>query len=377
MNSWADNGIADIKSKNLGEIYRLLWSQGRMSKQGLMNTLGLSLPTVATHLGQLCEAGLVVEDGTFGNTGGRNAKGYSVNPSARLALGVDVNKNHISVVVVDLNGDILHSVTERWLYEKSPANYKRLGELATAALAHCEVKDEQLLGVGISVQGLLSSDRREVVFGPILDNKGETAESYARHIPYHSELFHDSDSAAFAEMWVSPELVNAVYLSLSTNLGGALIINREIFSGDGFTAGKLEHMTLHSGGKLCYCGKHGCSDAYCNLTHLTEDIGDGTLPAFFDAIKKGDSKANERWELYLDNLAILINNMYILIDSDVILGGYLAPYIGPYLNELKTRAYALNGVLPGQDYLKVGRFQSKAVAAGSALRFIDGFIKGV
>jgi len=371
------NGATDLKSKNHNEIYRLLWQEGRLSKQDLMLALGLSLPTVTTHLTELCDAGLVVENGTFGNTGGRNAKGYSIDFGARLALGVDINKTHISVVVVDLRGDILHSVVDRRVYEKTPAYYKRLGELVASAMECVQVTKEQLLGVGISVQGLLSKDRKEVIFGPVLDNKGETVEIYTQHIPYYCELFHDSDSAAFAEMWVSPELINAVYLSLSTNLGGALIIGREIFSGNGFTAGKLEHMALHPGGKICYCGKHGCADSYCALTYLTDGIGDGTLSSFFQAIEEGEKTAKERWNRYLDDLAVLANNMYILIDSDVILGGYLAPYVGPYLEELKARAYALNGVLPGQDYLKLARFQTEAVAAGSALRLIDAFIKDV
>ncbi|MCL2368717.1 MAG: ROK family transcriptional regulator [Oscillospiraceae bacterium] len=348
-----------------------------MSKQDLMLTLGLSLPTVTTHLTELTEAGLVIENGTFGNTGGRNAKGYSIDVGARLALGVDVNKTHISVVVADLYGNILHSTVERRLYEKSPAYYRRLGELVISAMERAQVTQKQLLGIGISVQGLLSEDRKEVTFGPILDNKGETVEIYTEHIPYSCELFHDADSAAFAEMWVSPELSNAVYVSLSTNLGGALIIGRDIFSGSGFTAGKLEHMTLHPGGKLCYCGKAGCADSYCAVTYLTEGIGDGGLASFFEALEAGESAAAARWDQYLEDLAILVNNLYTLMDSDVILGGYLAPYVGPYLEELKTRAYARNGVLPGTDYLKLARFQSEAIAAGSALRLIDSFIKGV
>jgi predicted NBD/HSP70 family sugar kinase len=372
-----NNEVANIKSKNHNKIYRLLWQEGRLSKQELIFSLGLSLPTVTSHLTQLCDTGLVVENGIIGNTGGRNAKGYSINFSARLALGVDVNKTHISAVVVDLKGNILHSVSERRIYEQSPDYYKRIGALVTSAMQSAQVTEEQLLGVGISIQGLLSEDRKEVIFGPILDNKGETVETYTKHIPYYCELFHDSDSAAFSEIWVSSEIKNAVYLSLSTNLGGAIIIERDIFSGSGFTAGKLEHMTLYPDGKLCYCGKNGCAEAYCAVIYLTDGIGDETMTSFFEALEQGENLAITRWNRYLDDLAVLVNNMYIFMDSDVILGGYLTPHIGPYLEDLKMRAYARNGVLPGQDYLKLARFKNEAVAAGSALRLIDSFIRSV
>ena len=372
-----DNAGMDLKSKNRNDIYKLLWRESRLSKQAIIQALGLSLPTVTNNLADLCREGLVKENGSFGRTGGRNAKGYSINPSARFSVGVDVNKTHIAVVVTDLCGNGVYSFHEHRPYKKHADYYRRVGELTVSAIQKTGITSEKLLGVGISVQGLLSADRSEVIFGPILDNKGETAETIAQYIPHYCELFHDAESAAFAELWVSPELANGVYVSLSTNLGGAVIIDRNIFQGDGFTAGKLEHMTLHPGGRLCYCGKQGCADCYCSLTHLTESIGDGTLGCFFDLLGKGDEKAVKRFREYMDDLAILVNSIYMLLDSDVILGGYITRYMAPYIDELKALAYGMNGVLPGQDYIKLARFETEAVAAGAALRFVDRFINSV
>ncbi len=367
----------DLKSKNRNDIYQLLWRESRLSKQDIVQALGLSLPTVTNNLTDLCGEGLVVENGSFGYTGGRSAKGYSINPTARLSVGVDVNRTHIAVVVADLYGNIVHVIHEHRLYEKTPAYYQRIGQLTASAMQKGCVTEQNLLGVGISIQGLLSPDRSRVIFGPIHNNTGETVDVIARYIPHQCEFFHDAEAAAFAELWVSPNLKNAAYLSVSTDLGGAVIIDRDIFLGDGFTAGKIEHMTLHFGGKRCYCGKDGCADCYCSLGHLTEGLGDGTQASFFSLLNGGDAEALRRWNSFLEDLAILANNLYMLLDSDVILGGYIARDMHGHIEKLKQLAYARNGVLPGRDYIRVARFETEPVAAGAALRLVDSFIRNV
>ncbi len=366
----------DLKSMNRNSIYNMLWREGRASKQDVVQRLGLSLPTVTNNLATLCEEGLVVENGSFGNTGGRSAKGFSINPMARMAVGVDVNKTHVSVVAVNPHGEIVHSVHERRLYENTPAYFQRVGTLTESIIKEAQISPQMLLGVGISVQGLISADRRQVIYGPILNNTGDTVDVLAEYIPYSCELFHDAESSAFAERWVSPDILHAVYLSLSTNLGGAIIFDRNIFAGSGATAGKLEHMTLHPNGLPCYCGKLGCAESYCSIIHLTDGICNGH-DEFFQLLEDHNAKAETRWNAYLQDLAILVNSLYMLMDCDIIIGGYLAPYMEKYVGRLKQVAYARNGVFPQNDYIKLGRFQNEPAAAGAALRYVDGFLKSV
>jgi predicted NBD/HSP70 family sugar kinase len=367
----------ELKLANRNNIYKLVWRERRISKQGIMQKLGISLPTVTQNLNELCEQGLVITNGTFRYTGGRSAAGYSIVQNARLAVGVDLNKTHISVVIMDLYGDILQSHHEHCGFENKTEYYKRVAGHVASLMKKANVTKEKLLGIGISMQGLVSQDHKKVIYGPILGTTGVQVEQVAEFIPFPCELFHDADSAAFAELWVSLDVCNAVYVSLSTNLGGSLIINRGIFGGDNYMAGKLEHMTLVPDGEKCYCGEKGCAEVYCRASNISDFTPDGELRTFFNLLEAGDKKAIKIWDAYLDHLVILLNNLHMFMDTDIILGGYMAVHLNPYLEDLKQRAYIHNSVDKKQDYIHLGCFTEEAIAAGSALHYIDHFVNNV
>ena len=65
-------------------------------------------------------------------------------------------------------------------------------------------------------------------------------------------------------------------------------------------------MILIPGGDRCYCGKQGCADAYCAASVLTGD-GKNSLEVFMEQLKQGNKEAEQKWERYLDHLAILIS----------------------------------------------------------------------
>lgn len=99
---------------------------------------------------------------------------------------------------------------------------------------------------------------------------------------------------------------NAIYLSLNHTLGGAFCIDGKLFRGQNQKAGEFGHMILIPGGDRCYCGKQGCADAYCAASVLTGD-GKNSLEVFMEQLKQGNKEAEQKWERYLDHLAILIS----------------------------------------------------------------------
>ncbi len=373
-----NNHVAlDLKAANRNRIFRAIISAERITKQGLVELLGLSLPTVTQNLNELVAQGLVCENGAFRYTGGRSAKGYSIDSNSRKTIGIDINRSHLSVVVINLAGEIISSLHEHRPFIKSDEYYRHMGELVVETVRKFTISEQELLGIGISVQGLVSSDKSQVKYGPILGNTGDTVNEIAKYIPYPCELFHDADSAAFAELWVSPDTDNAVYLSLSTNLGGSVIINRRIRTGDNFFAGKVEHMTLRPGGELCYCGRRGCVEAYCNTSRLTEGISDGRLDLFFQKLESGNPRAIAQWDNYLENLTILISNLHMLLDCEVILGGYMAPFLEKHLDGIIRRVRGINCPDIPENLITLANYKNEPIAAGAALYYLDRFIHKV
>ena len=95
---------------------------------------------------------------------------------------------------------------------------------------------------------------------------------------------------------------------------------------ENLSSGTIEHMTLYSNGRTCYCGKRGCSDAYCSAESLEKASG---LPIedFFRKKKDGNHECQSIWRQFLYDLATVIDNVRIVVPSDIILGGTIDEYL--------------------------------------------------
>ena len=366
-----------IQKNNRINIYRLLREESALSKQDIVQRLRLSLPTVTNNLTEMQNEGLVSEGGFIGNTGGRRAKTYSAVNDARLAVGLDVTKDYVIAVVVDLRGTIIHK-TQTWIaFEQNDAYYARLAEAVRDVLRGAALDETRILGVGIGVPGLVTEDNQKVFYGEILNFTGATCQDFSRHIPFASALFNDASAAGFGEFWIRGSTGSAFYISLSNNIGGNVMIDSRIHKGAHYHSAEVGHLTLHPGGKRCYCGQLGHVERYLAATTLTSECG-GSLREFFTLLAQHDARAAPAWDVFLNDLAQTVNNLQQLFDCTIILGGYVAEYIDTYLDELKLRAGKLNPFEKGNaDYIEICRYKTWAIAAGAALHFISEFVNTV
>lgn len=366
----------EIKQKNRTNIYQFLRKSGKLSRQDIVSALQLSLPTVTQNLAELQAEGLVEEAGTIGNTGGRRAKTYSIVSDARTAIGIDVTKNHVTAVAVDLNGAIISKMRTKLRFERSEAYYRRLGEIIDTLIAEGKMDRGRVLGVGIGVPGLITLDNQTVFYGVILNFTGATCEEFSQFIPFNTALFNDANAAGFAETWTNPDIKNAFYIMLSNNVGGAIYINNRQYTGENIRAGEVGHIIIEPDGLLCYCGQRGCVDRYCAATVLSS-LTDGNLSMFFERLRTGDNAARKLWDEYLRHLATTVINIRMLFDCPIIIGGYVGEYIDDYLPDLKALIAGRSSFENNADYIMPCRYKTEAIAAGAALNYVYGFLSQI
>ncbi|MFP3152865.1 ROK family transcriptional regulator [Lachnospiraceae bacterium ZAX-1] len=369
----------EIRLKNRQMVYQFIRNQGSVSKQDIVVGLHLSLPTVTQNLQYLEEQGLIDTSKKIKNTGGRNATAYVYIKNAKLAIGVYITKSSINAVAVDLSGNVIEVVKERIKFNLDDDSYlKKIGDAVEQVKQNVGIADEDLLGVGIAVPSLVSDDGETVVYGLTLNFTGKTRKEIAKYIPYKNRLFHDSYVAGYAEVWINQHLNNAFYISLGHSVGGCVVMENGIYAGDTQKGGEIGHMTIvPQGGKQCYCGKYGCLDTVCNVGNL-EQYTDGNLEEFFRLLKAGDTAAQDLWNDYLDYLALAIHNVRILFDSVVILGGYVGANMDDYIKDLYKRVDERNPFDDlARNYLILCKYKVEATATGSALIYINGFLKSI
>ncbi len=366
----------EVKKINRNAIYSFLYKRDPISIQEIAYSLNMSLPTVTQNIKELLERGLVIETGLFESTGGRKAKAISYNSTARYAVGLDITRNHVSIVVIDLSARVVKNLRKQYPFENTNEYFKGVGDLVNSFIAECQIETESILGVGIALPAILSDDSRSVSYAQVIDFEGGSIEAFEKFIPYKCTFSNDANAAGFAEMWGEKTEESVVYLSLNNSVGGSIIIGKNIYSGQNQRGGEFGHMTIVPGGKTCYCGQKGCVDAYCSAKILSDSTG-GNISEFFRLLRLEQEPQKKIWEDYVSHLVIAINNLRMLFDCKVILGGYAGAYMDEYLDELRERVAKYNTFEPDGKYLHVCKYKLETTAVGAALLHVEDFIKNI
>ena len=158
---------------------------------------------------------------------------------------------------------------------------------------------------------------------------------------------------------------------VGTGLGGGLILDGKLFTGNRFMAAEYGHMTLDPDGPLCGCGQSGCLEAFASKmgmsayirqqvsrgrdSMMAEAVQDGTFRSkkLKKALEAGDKVAMEAVDRACHYLAIGIGNIVNTLAPDlVLLGGGVIEAVGPiFLEKILSELdrYCMVAIRPNVD----------------------------
>lgn len=370
-----NNTSISLKKYNRNRVYKYLYDRHGKTLKDISNDLNLSMPTVIQLIKELKEENLVVTGERKQSSCGRKAKLLFCNSSAYYSVGVDITKNHVTFLIIDLQGCIIKSIRIKFPFENSELYFSQFYTHLNGFLQSCNVEKDRILGVGIAIPGILSKDHRSMKYGGVIDFVGGDLNRFCEGLPYRCLFSNDANAGGYAELWRKDKADKAVYLSLSNSVGGAILIDDSIYDGDNQKSAEFGHMTIADGGRICYCGRRGCVDAYCSATVLSQS--GGTLEDFFRKLKAGEPEQQKVWEEYKHYLILTINNLRICFDCQVILGGYVGNCLEDYLEEIREglKPYCLFDT--STDYVKICHYKREAAAVGVALQHVKEFINQI
>lgn len=364
-----------IRKPTRRAIYDFIREQGMATKNELAAALDLSLPTVTKYLTHFIDDG-IIEQGpkmSSGSQGGRSPIAYTCLPNGRYAVGVDITRDLVTCLVVNLEREVVAERQQQRAFELTDDYFAAVAADVEAIIAESQVDRNRVLGVGIAVPGLISEVAGTVTYGRVLFNEGLSAADFGRHLNLPVRLVHDSDAAGLAEFWTDSGQVNAFYVSLSRSVGGSVLIRDEIYRGDGEFAGEIGHLLLHEGGGRCYCGQDGCVDVYCNARVLTS-LSQGSIDGFFALLDAGEPKAVATWERYTHDLARVIHNLRVLFGCTIILGGDVGARIRGHMDGLCAEVDRLSFLASAaRTFVVPCDYTRHPVATGAALYFVGDF----
>lgn len=363
-----------IKQNNRSLIYHYIYKNKKVAQQDIAYDLRLSRPTVTTNLSVLENNGLIQKNGQIDTEFvGRKAVAYSIVADFRVGIGVEILKKEVKMIAVNLYGEKISRLVFEINYENKDSYFKKVCDKILEFIKSISISDEHILGIGFAMQGLISPDKQTVVYGKILSCTGLSITEFTKYLHYPCSFVHDADSAAVSELWASPGLQDAFYLSISKHLGAAIISRGGILTGKHGHNSTIEHIEMQPGGSLCYCGKTGCMETLCSLTALLDEKE--SLDDFFQNLRSKSPSHATRWNLFLTNLAKAINMLHLIYDTDFILGGYLAPYLREEdLEFIHEQIRKMTPFHESADFLLISKMPKHNISIGAALPYIQTFL---
>jgi glucokinase len=260
--------------------------------------------------------------------------------------GIDIGGTKIAIALETIPGERISSRQFPTHVELGPEII--LGNIVSAIREMSAEAEVRLMAIGLCCPGSVDVERGLPLWPIHLPGWHEfpVARLMEERLRVRTLIENDAKLAALGEYTYGAGrgFRDIVYMTISTGIGGGIIINGEILHGLGNGAGEVGHTIVLPDGPLCGCGLRGCLDALCSGTAIArracellakgrpsiirEMVGhpdEVTAQLVALAAQRGDHLAREIWDEMIHFLSIGIGNLItILAPEAVILGGGVA-----------------------------------------------------
>jgi len=217
-------------------------------------------------------------------------------------------------------------------------------------IAESGIDRSKLNAIASCAPGVIDQDRGVVLFTPNLPWRDYDMASSMRKkfgVPFY--VGNDVNLGVLGEyhFGAGRGYKNIVGFFVGTGMGGGLVLNGSLYTGNRFKAAEYGHMVLDPEGPLCNCGQRGCLEAFSSKqgmsayirqqaargreTMMAEAVQEGVFRSkkLKKALEAGDRVAMEAVDRACHWLAVAAGNMINIFSPDlVLLGGGVIEAVG-------------------------------------------------
>ncbi len=264
-------------------------------------------------------------------------------PGPRNVLGIDIGGTKMAVGVATPEGKLLAS--DRILTTVGEGPGAALGRLIDLCRRVIARSGEPVAVAGVGCVGPLDQ-KGGLVLSPVnLPGWDRVPLVQTIREALNAPVFLDNDANAAAmgehRFGAGRGVANMIYLTISTGVGGGIIIDNHLYQGESGNAGEVGHMSVDFNGRPCGCGNIGCIEQYASGTAIVKRMREAleapggnksvlrdlaadeiTTKAVIDAAEAGDMTAKRVWdETILALGTALASFIHIFNPRRIVLGG--------------------------------------------------------
>lgn len=288
------------------KILNTIRYKGPISKQNIEKELCVNITTITPLVNELKEKyGLLVAAGQEISSGGRRPVLYQINKEIGAVIGVDIGGDNVRVILIDIMGNIISSVTDKTNSEKDIKRLlDRIVSLIEKLIINSNIPKPKVYGIGLSISGIIDSKSGTSIFCPNIE--GLNGFPLKKFMEEKTKLLTYVDDSvrcmAIAEKHygIAKDYDNFIFLSLGKGIGAGIYTNGKIYRGSTGLSGELGHITVSENGPICNCGNRGCLESIAS--------GPGILKRAREGIENG----------IITSITSLINNNFNNLSVDLI-----------------------------------------------------------
>jgi len=255
---------AQTRAHNASLVLRALYDLGPISRAEIARLTGLTRTSVGELVAELTTDGLAQEVGRGPSTGGKAPTLVSLIDDARHMVTLDLGERTFTAALLNLRGEIRR---------RAARNLEGADGDAAVALVH-DLIDElldgphsKILGIGVGTPGIVDGDGTIRWAVNLSWTDLPLGKRLAERYKLPVVVANDSRAAAFATFLFEGEdrPANLIALKVGHGIGAGLVLNGELFDGDGFGAGEIGHIVIEPDGAPCHCGRFGCLETVASV----------------------------------------------------------------------------------------------------------------
>jgi len=263
-NGFRPSGLTNVERKKYLQKIRIikhLYINGTNTNADICNTFKLSLPTSMALLNQLTAAGIVEKQGQGDSVGGRKPDLFGLKKHTFFVLSVQIERFKIKLAILDNTHQILFEKTIPTIISKDFRIVEFIHKYASELITASKINPDKLMGVGISMPGLVSSEEGKNYTYFLQDQQSESLQSaFEKRFDKPVVIFNDAKSSCLAEFrfGLAKNKSNVLVISMDWGIGLGIIMGGKMHTGVSGFAGEFGHIPIVENGLLCHCGKRGC-----------------------------------------------------------------------------------------------------------------------
>jgi N-acetylglucosamine repressor len=334
---------AQTRAHNASLVLRALYDLGPISRAEVARLTGLTRTSVGELVAELETEGLARDIGRGPSTGGKAPTLVALIDDARHVVTLDLGERTFTAALMNLRGTIRHRATRDLEGADGDAALALVTDLVDEILAG---EHSPILGIGVGTPGIVGEDGTirwavnlswaDLPLGEILQTRYRLPTIVA----------NDSRAAAIATFLFGGEdrPSNLVAIKVGRGIGAGLVLNGELFSGDGDGAGEIGHIVVEPDGAECHCGRFGCLETVASapaILRAAEAAGFGgqTLADLGAAARAGDETALAVTRAAGRALGTAIANLIGILDvREIVLHGSVTALGEPWLDAIRDEA---------------------------------------